>query len=756
MKRPFATVGFAYMATSAAAVCLFPEVNFILCITAAITAIAACFIWSEKTRSVLIVLSPVCAAFAVIGCCQQSANALSDKLSEQSCVISGEICEIPRMQYGRWRYIIETDRIDLPGVQQNIRILMTSRNAMEEAKEGDRITCEVQFLQSSDETGYNSTTSLRADGIKARCWCKPYGQYSVTEGGFRLRYIPIRIRRGMISCIRKALPDRASAMLCGMLLGDTGYMDQKTVEDFRSTGIAHLLAVSGFHLTLLTFALAELLRRFGVSTKTSDGIKICFILLFMAVTGFAPSVMRAGIMHILVLFSGLILRDNDSLTFLSLSVMIMCFVNPWAAADIGLQLSVCATLGLLMGAARVNQSLLQLAEKILNRKNTQSEKRKIGKAGKRIIRMAANTLTASLAIFPLTSVYFERLSLISPLTNVLCSYAASVFIVIGIIASAIYCIPFVGWLLSFPFRLVTSVICIYLQTVTGSLSGLPVSAVNTSYSYMPYVFLFAILLTCSAFVMNRRVKSDLFGRRLRRFLLCELSALLFTAMLTQQLFLTGAEIIVFDVSDGGVCVCAKNGTHAVFAEAGGDSYELSVIRQTLRKKGVMKVDAVAVSDDSEARSGNIYRLLGQYSPDYLIAGSDLFVRTKTDARPFDSGVKNDSHGLRLETFTDSSGGRWQRMTCGESIAIICPEKGNFALLPESWRSCDAAITGKEIAGLSLMNVGAVIVTAKEKNASVLCRRLRDNGLQHVYSTSENGDITLSVKDGKLRVQTAQG
>ena len=55
-----------------------------------------------------------------------------------------------------------------------------------------------------------------------------------------------------------------------------------------------------------------------------------------------------------------------------------------------------------------------------------------------------------------------------------------------------------------------------------------------------------------------------------------------------------------------------------------------------------------------------------------------------------------------------------------------------------------------------MNVGAVIVTAKEKNASVLCRRLRDNGLQHVYSTSENGDITLSVKDGKLRVQTAQG
>lgn len=755
MKRPLATIGFVYLATSAVAVCLFPEVNFILCVTAAVIAIAACFTFREKIHDSLIVLSPICIALLVIGCCQLRTNTLSDKLSEQSCVISGEICEIPRRQYGRWRYVIETDRVDITGVNQNIRILMTSRNAIEEAKEGDHLTCEVQFLKSSDETGYNSTTSLRADGINARAWCKPYSAHKVTKGGFRLRYFPLKIRRVIISCIRKALPDRASAMLCGMLLGDTDYMDSRTVENFRSTGIAHLLAVSGLHLSLLTLALTALLRRLRMPRRTASVFIIVFILLFMAVTGFPPSVVRAGVMHIMVQLGCLIRRDVDSYTSMAVAILLMCIVNPWAAADIGLQLSVCATLGLLLAANRVNIAMLKWTRALLNRTQIMPESRRIKRVGKRIIHMLSSTVTASLAILPLTAIHFERVPLISPITNVLCVYFASVFLIVGIIASAVYCIPLVGWLVSLPLRIAASVICIYLEVVTGTLAKLPFSTVNASYAYMPYLFFFVLLLICLAFVMNRQVKSNMFGRRLRGYILCEVAALLFVTMFSHQLYLTGAEIIVFDEIDGGICVCAKNGTHAVFAEAGGDAYGLSVIRETLLAKGVMKVDAVAISNDSKARSGNLYRLLDQYSPDYLITDADFNVRTKTAIQPFESCLKNESLALKLETFTDSKGGKWQRMTCGEATVIICPEKGNCALLPEIWRSCDAAIVGQNISGVAVLNVGAIIVSANEKNADVLCQKLKCMGLKHVYSTATNGSITLSVKDGKLRIHTEE-
>ena len=754
MKRPLAVFGLIYLATSAAAVCLFPEVNFILCILAAITSIAACFACREKTRDILTVLLPICFALLVIGCCQLNANELSEKLSEESCVISGEICEIPRRRNGRWRYIIETDRIDLPGVEQNIRILMTSGNALEEAKEGDRVTCEVQFLQGSDEIGYSSTTSLRADGIKARCWCRFYRDYNVAQGSFRLKYLPLTIRRAVISCVRKALPARSSALLCGMLLGDTDYMDTGTVENFRSTGIAHLLAVSGLHLTLLTFALAELLRRMKVSPRLSNALVIGFILLFMAVTGFPPSVVRAGVMHIMAQLGCLIRRNVDSLTSMSVAILLMCAVNPWAAADIGLQLSVCATLGLLLAAGNVDAALLKGARSFINNISKMPENRLIRKAGKQLIHMLANTLTASLAILPLTAINFGGVSLISPVTNILCVYFASAFLIVGIIASAVYCIPLVGWIISLPLRFAAAAICAYLEAVTGGLAALPLAWVNTSYTYMPYLFLFVLLIIFCAFLMNRRMKSERFCRRLRGFVLCEVAALMFSAMLSHQIFLTGAEIIVFD-ANGSVCVCAKNGTHAIFAEAGGDSYVMSVIRGNLREKGVMKVDAVAVSDDSKARGGNIYRLTGQYSPDYLITDADFHIKTKTVVKPYESSVRIESQELRLATFTDSKGKRWQRLICGDSTAVICPEKGNCGLLPEGWRSCDAVIVGKDITGINLLNTGAVIVTAKDKNADALCRRLEAMGMKHVYSTSANGMVTLSVKNGRLRIRTEQ-
>ena len=763
MKRPLAAIGLTYMATSAVAVCFFPEVNFILCVMAVITAITACLLCREKMRNILLIGGPICLALLIIGCCQISAGSLSDKLNGQSCVISGEICEIPRRQYGRWRYIIETDRIDIPGAKQNIRILMTSAKAIEESKEGDRITCEVQFLQSgSSEVGYSSATSLRADGIKARCWFKPYSEYQVDIGGFNLRYLPQTIKRAVISAIKKALPKRAAAMLCGMLLGDTGAMDKETVENFRSTGIAHLLAVSGLHVTLLTLALREFLRRLRISPAPSSWILIGFIFLFMSVTGFSPSVVRAGTMHILALIGKMILRDADSLTSLSASVLLMCLLNPWAAADIGLQLSVCATLGLLLAAEKTDKAIMRRAGKILNRAGMMPKNKRVRRLGKNVVHLFANTVTASLAILPLTAIHFERLPLISPVTNILCVYFASGFLIIGISAAAIYCIPLAGWLISLPLRFAAGVICLYLEAVTGALAKLPFSTLNTSYSYTPYFFLSAGALIVCAFIMMRFTRSETFGKRLRRFVLCEIALLLFAATLSHQLFCKGAEIIVFDTGSGGVCVCAKNRTHAFFAEAGGNDYVTSVIRSSLRSEGVVKVDGIAVSEDSTERSGNIYRMIGQYSPDWFISDMELHRKSSRSSTkdvavlPFGEGLKNDSPELRLETFTDSQGGRWERLTGGETTALICPEKGNCLLIPEEWRSCDAAVVGREINGAASLNVGAIITTANEKYADRLCNRLQSIGFRHVYSTSRSGNIILSVRNGKLRIQTDEG
>ena len=755
MKRPLAAVGLTYLATSDAAVCFLPQANFILCILAVISAIAACFIFRERTRDILLILCPLSIAFLVIGCCQLSANSLCDRLDGQTCEISGEICEIPHIQYGRWRYTIQTDKVDIPGAKQNIRILITTRKALDEAKEGDHVTCRVQFLKSDRETGYNSTTSLRADGIDAKAWRMPYDEYELIQESGGVRYLPMKIRRAVASAIRKALPDHASAMLCGMILGDKEYINSSTVDNFRSTGIAHLLAVSGLHITMLTFALQAVLRRMKLHKKYSSAATICFILAFMAVTGFPPSVVRAGVMHITAQLGTILMRDSDSLTSMSIAILIMCLTNPWAAADIGLQLSVCSTLGLLLAAGRINKSLLHSARQFLTRLNRMPRNKRIRRYGKTVIRSLSVSLAAGLAILPLTAVHFGSVPLISPVTNLLCVYIASVFLVIGIFASAVYCIPFVGWIISLPLRFVAAVLCAYLEAVTGALAKLPFSVLNTSFPYMPYLFLFITALAGAGFLSIRIIRNPDFSRRLRRFVLCGITVLMFVGMLTNEIFCKGPEIIIFDVSGGGVCVCAKNGTRAIFAEAGGNSYTLSAIKRTLRTKGVRKVDAIALSDDSDSRSGNLGRLTELYDPDYLITNEEFEVRGNSDIVPFENGIKSGNTEIRLETFIDGTGEKWQKLKCGNSTALICPENGDCSLLPENWRTVDAAIVGKRINGVPSLRVGVIITTATDKKAELLKMRMRSIGVRHVYSTYSVGNITLSVKDGTLRVSASE-
>ena len=179
-----------------------------------------------------------------------------------------------------------------------------------------------------------------------------------------------------------------------------------------------------------------------------------------------------------------------------------------------------------------------------------------------------------------------------------------------------------------------------------------------------------MLLAGSGFVFSRIRRNPAFSARLRRVVICEIALLVFVGTLSHELFCKGPEIIVFDTG-GGVCVCAKNRTHAMIAEAGGSAYTVSVIRETLRSKGVRKVDALLLSDEAKERSANLNRLLDLYAPDYLLTDADCEIRSDTPVSPFSGGVSLRSPALRAETFTDSGGKNWERLHCGEADILIC-------------------------------------------------------------------------------------
>lgn len=95
--------------------------------------------------------------------------------------------------------------------------------------------------------------------------------------------------------IRSRLPSRLSGTLAAMPVADRRYVPDATTQAFRSAGISHMLVVSGLHLSILASALYAFLLRVTRRRRLAAGCGIAFILLFMAFTGFGPSIVRSGL-----------------------------------------------------------------------------------------------------------------------------------------------------------------------------------------------------------------------------------------------------------------------------------------------------------------------------------------------------------------------------------------------------------------------------------------------------------------------------
>ncbi len=169
-----------------------------------------------------------------------------------------------------------------------------------------------------------------------------------------------QLNRSCGRAISRMLPEEAAAVLRAVALGDKTAMPDEMYKHLQVSGLSHMTAVSGMHVTtFLTaiYVLLSLLKR----NKYKFLFPICgIILLFMLFTGASPSVVRATIMSVLALVSYLFYRKEDSLTSLGFSAGIIALCNPFSVFDTGFILSFSATLGILMFAGPMTERVLSL------------------------------------------------------------------------------------------------------------------------------------------------------------------------------------------------------------------------------------------------------------------------------------------------------------------------------------------------------------------------------------------------------------
>lgn len=200
-----------------------------------------------------------------------------------------------------------------------------------------------------DSADYNLINGVAGRLKQARLLCSDNGQWRIREGLLRLRRI-------LKERIYQALPSGEASVLAKMLLGEKYGLDQELKELYQNNGIAHVLAISGLHITLLGMGLYGLLRRCGCPIAPAAIAGGCVLALYGGMVGWGISTVRAIGMYLIRMLGEIWGRRYDMLTAMGVLAAGMVCHNPRLVYHCGFLLS----FGAVAGMGLVYPSLLEL------------------------------------------------------------------------------------------------------------------------------------------------------------------------------------------------------------------------------------------------------------------------------------------------------------------------------------------------------------------------------------------------------------
>ncbi len=161
-----------------------------------------------------------------------------------------------------------------------------------------------------------------------------------------------KIKKSFLNQIKKILPKEEASFLGGLLLGAKEDMGKKLLEDFRRTGVIHIVVLSGFNLTIVADFFMKIFMLLGLAGASFfSAISIIF---FAIMTGASATIVRAAIMALLVILARVSGRTSVTIRALFLAGFIMLLFNPMLLVfDPSFQLSFLATLGLLQLSPKI-------------------------------------------------------------------------------------------------------------------------------------------------------------------------------------------------------------------------------------------------------------------------------------------------------------------------------------------------------------------------------------------------------------------
>ena len=507
------------------------------------------------------------------------------------------------------------------------------------AQLGDRIDLEdCRFELPAGDYLYDSTDYCKSRRIFLRI---TGGNASLTRQhshkiGNALRFY----REEMIRRFKGSLGQEAGGFLSGMVFGEKQSLDPDLRTALYRTGIGHILAVSGLHVSIIAALIMALMKKLRVNRFVSFGAVNAVMILLILLARSPISAIRAAIMLDLMYSAGLFLRQSDSLNSLSIAALVICIADPFAIHSAGFMLSLSGTFGIAVFGPYMTQDL-----------PTDSLLQRVSKA-------FAVAFFTTVSVFPLSLMYFDEVSVISPLANLLLVPLSSGAMVLGLI--------YVGSAGLLPTLYPAGSLIKLVIGASDLISGTGFSHISRSSGKLPMLAAAlggAVLLTYAVFRKRKAV-----------FLTIIISAAVFTSCL-----LTGAlirrstfRIAVLGRGSSAAVVVSYKGSYDVF-DLSGNYRSPDYVRKYLMQQGAGSADSVFLTKNIQAQYSAYSAQLRLFPSQTWIASGETPVFGGEEVTLFgDDGFTYDGSGYTARY----SGGTLTIDRNGTIAAFVPANKGS--------------------------------------------------------------------------------
>ena len=469
----------------------------------------------------------------------------------------------------------------------------------------------------------------------------------------------------------------------------------------------------------------------------------------MAVTGFSPTVVRAGIMQIIFLIGLMIFRSPEPFNSLGFSVLVICLLNPYSCADFGFLMSVGATFGIFCASERIKTNIIERLQQKKPRRFKKFSlrriipKKKAEKFVSSIVSVIAMTISATVFTLPVTLIVFKQFPIYSVISNLLISYPASIMIALGIIA-VLFNFSEILSFLTVPIMFVCELIAKYIMFWTETIANLPFSVIRLNYSFVPFWLAIVIL----AYFIVRKLKNRRFAVKFTA--ISGIATLVLMILAYDFYMVTGISVYIADCNNGINIAVSSSENNSMVTYGGSKAYDLF---EYLETRKISEFEYLMLAKPSSYYSKNADEILQDYSVnnigiyDIEKADENLLSLAETKGRiiEYKSDIQNNVSlpDYKITSIETKSGVFTHFTFSGDFDILVIPNGGDCLEMPREWLNSAICVMSELPENYELLRPVEIILSCSDENVYEPYSNL-ESICDTIYATCFDDNIRMRI------------